>query len=208
MTPTRGPGGRWREYGARVWDRAAPAPAAWPSRLYGNPPGLNTAKGARPGVQTWQRKGEIFWEQVVGPKILRPPEGFPGPRWKENGLGSHKKHTRPTAIADELKKIVTKEKSSCKNAGDKCALRARLQFSEGWWRAGGRVQCPGAHPTCSVSVAQEAGGTAGVTLIQVTRFLELSPQPEQLARAERNTLRDDRPPIHATVTVPEGDPGP
>lgn len=85
------------------------------------------------------------------------------------------------------------------------------EVSEGlWWAAvpGEPDGVPATLPTCSVSVAQDPEGAARVTLTQVTHFLELSPQPEQLAHAERNTFQGDCPTTHATVTVPERDPGP
>nr|XP_012423257.1 PREDICTED: high affinity immunoglobulin alpha and immunoglobulin mu Fc receptor [Odobenus rosmarus divergens] len=57
-------------------------------------------------------------------------------------------------------------------------------------------------------MTQEAKGTAAVTLIQMTYFLELSLQPDQLPpHMERNMLRDDCPP-QASLTVPETHPGP
>ncbi|XP_012494248.1 PREDICTED: high affinity immunoglobulin alpha and immunoglobulin mu Fc receptor [Propithecus coquereli] len=56
--------------------------------------------------------------------------------------------------------------------------------------------------------SQEAESTPGVTLIQMTRFLQPSPQPDQLPHVERKMLQDDSPPAQASPTVPERDPGP
>ncbi|XP_025776969.1 high affinity immunoglobulin alpha and immunoglobulin mu Fc receptor [Puma concolor] len=55
--------------------------------------------------------------------------------------------------------------------------------------------------------SQETEGTAGVTLIQMTHFLELSLQPDQLPHVERKIFRDESPP-QARLTVPERHPGP
>ncbi|XP_029788987.1 high affinity immunoglobulin alpha and immunoglobulin mu Fc receptor isoform X3 [Suricata suricatta] len=49
--------------------------------------------------------------------------------------------------------------------------------------------------------------TAGVTLIQMTRFLELSLQPDQLPHVERKMFRDGYP-TRASLTVPERHPDP
>ncbi|XP_041617273.1 high affinity immunoglobulin alpha and immunoglobulin mu Fc receptor isoform X2 [Vulpes lagopus] len=56
-------------------------------------------------------------------------------------------------------------------------------------------------------MTQETERTAGVTLIQMTYFLELSLQPDQLPLIERKMLRGDCPP-QASLTVPERHPGP
>nr|KAF6316012.1 Fc fragment of IgA and IgM receptor [Pipistrellus kuhlii] len=49
---------------------------------------------------------------------------------------------------------------------------------------------------------------ARVTLIQMTHLLELSLQPDQLPHVERKILQEDSSPAHATMMVPERDPGP
>lgn len=61
---------------------------------------------------------------------------------------------------------------------------------------------------CSVCAAQETEKAPGVTLIQMTHLLELSLQPDQLPHVERKILQEDSSPAHATMRVPERDPGP
>ncbi|XP_039737645.1 high affinity immunoglobulin alpha and immunoglobulin mu Fc receptor isoform X1 [Pteropus medius] len=56
--------------------------------------------------------------------------------------------------------------------------------------------------------SQETESATGITLIQMTRFLELTFQPDELPRMERKLLQDDSPHIHATMTVPERVSGP
>ncbi|XP_016071474.1 PREDICTED: high affinity immunoglobulin alpha and immunoglobulin mu Fc receptor [Miniopterus natalensis] len=56
--------------------------------------------------------------------------------------------------------------------------------------------------------SQETEKAAGVILIQMTHFLELSLPPDQRPHVERKILQDGSPPSHATMTVPERDPGP
>ncbi|XP_066111245.1 high affinity immunoglobulin alpha and immunoglobulin mu Fc receptor [Saccopteryx bilineata] len=55
--------------------------------------------------------------------------------------------------------------------------------------------------------SQETEKAAGVTLIQMTHFRELSLQPDQLPHVERKILWDDSPPSHDTMAIPERDPG-
>uniref|UniRef100_A0A8C6BXE2 Fc alpha and mu receptor n=1 Tax=Monodon monoceros TaxID=40151 RepID=A0A8C6BXE2_MONMO len=56
--------------------------------------------------------------------------------------------------------------------------------------------------------SQETERSSGVTLIQMTQFPELSLQPEQLPQVERKMLQDDSPPLRASLSIPERDPGP
>uniref|UniRef100_A0A2K6D379 High affinity immunoglobulin alpha and immunoglobulin mu Fc receptor n=1 Tax=Macaca nemestrina TaxID=9545 RepID=A0A2K6D379_MACNE len=56
-----------------------------------------------------------------------------------------------------------------------------------------------------VSAAQEA---ERVTLIQMTHFLEVNLQPDQLPHVERKMLQDDSLPAEASLTAPERNPGP
>uniref|UniRef100_A0A8C8YZE4 Fc alpha and mu receptor n=1 Tax=Prolemur simus TaxID=1328070 RepID=A0A8C8YZE4_PROSS len=58
------------------------------------------------------------------------------------------------------------------------------------------------------TTSQEAESPPGVTLIQMTHFLEPSLQPDQLPPVERKMLQDDSPAAQASPTVPEKDPGP
>ncbi|XP_054419003.1 high affinity immunoglobulin alpha and immunoglobulin mu Fc receptor [Pteronotus mesoamericanus] len=48
------------------------------------------------------------------------------------------------------------------------------------------------------SAYQETEEAAGVTLIQITHFLELSLQPDELPHVERKVFQIDSPPAHAT----------
>ncbi|KAM8818146.1 high affinity immunoglobulin alpha and immunoglobulin mu Fc receptor [Rhynchonycteris naso] len=54
---------------------------------------------------------------------------------------------------------------------------------------------------------QETEKAAGVTLIQMTHFRELSLQLDQLPHVERKILWNDSPPPHDNMAVPERDPG-
>ncbi|KAB0404278.1 hypothetical protein E2I00_016751 [Balaenoptera physalus] len=56
--------------------------------------------------------------------------------------------------------------------------------------------------------SQETERSSGVTLIQMTPFPELSLQPDQLPQVEREMLQDDPPPLRASLSIPERDPGP
>ncbi|XP_054568202.1 high affinity immunoglobulin alpha and immunoglobulin mu Fc receptor [Eptesicus fuscus] len=56
--------------------------------------------------------------------------------------------------------------------------------------------------------SQETEKAPGVTLIQMTHLLGLSLQPDQLPHVERKILQEDSSPAHATMRVPERDPGP
>ncbi|EHB11026.1 High affinity immunoglobulin alpha and immunoglobulin mu Fc receptor [Heterocephalus glaber] len=57
--------------------------------------------------------------------------------------------------------------------------------------------------------SQGAEGTPRIALIQMTRFLELNHQPDQLPNMEREMLQRDPPhPPQASLTVLEEDPGP
>ncbi|TEA15975.1 hypothetical protein DBR06_SOUSAS25510023 [Sousa chinensis] len=56
--------------------------------------------------------------------------------------------------------------------------------------------------------SQETERSSGVTLIQMTQFPELSLQPDQLPQVERKVLQDDSPPLRASLSIPERDPGP
>ncbi|XP_062971400.1 high affinity immunoglobulin alpha and immunoglobulin mu Fc receptor [Cynocephalus volans] len=56
--------------------------------------------------------------------------------------------------------------------------------------------------------SQEAERAPGVTLIQMTCFLEPNRQPDQLPHVERKMLQDGSAPTQARMTVPERDPGP
>ncbi|XP_033053934.1 high affinity immunoglobulin alpha and immunoglobulin mu Fc receptor isoform X1 [Trachypithecus francoisi] len=47
-----------------------------------------------------------------------------------------------------------------------------------------------------------------VTLIQMTHFLEVNLQPDQLPHVERKMLQDDSLPAEASLTAPERNPGP
>ncbi|XP_069315600.1 high affinity immunoglobulin alpha and immunoglobulin mu Fc receptor [Eulemur rufifrons] len=58
------------------------------------------------------------------------------------------------------------------------------------------------------TTSQEAESAPGVTLIQMTHFLDPSLQPDQLPPVERKMLQADSPPAQASLTVPEKDPGP
>ncbi|XP_058394120.1 high affinity immunoglobulin alpha and immunoglobulin mu Fc receptor [Diceros bicornis minor] len=55
---------------------------------------------------------------------------------------------------------------------------------------------------------QDTERAAGATLIHMTHFLELSLQPGQLPHGEGKMLQDDSSLIHASLSVPERDPGP
>nr|AAK39522.1 FKSG87 protein [Homo sapiens] len=61
------------------------------------------------------------------------------------------------------------------------------------------------HSLLCVSAAQEA---ERVTLIQMTHFLEVNPQADQLPHVERKMLQDDSLPAGASLTAPERNPGP
>ncbi|KAK2505876.1 hypothetical protein MC885_000386 [Smutsia gigantea] len=63
------------------------------------------------------------------------------------------------------------------------------------------------HSLLCICAAQEAERAARVTLLQMTHLLELSLQPDQPPQVERKMLQYDSPPIHASLTVPEKDPG-
>ena len=65
-----------------------------------------------------------------------------------------------------------------------------------------------AHSVLCVCAAQETERSSGVTLIQMTPFPELSLQPDQLPQVEREMLQDDPPPLRASLSIPERDPGP
>nr|XP_015304733.2 high affinity immunoglobulin alpha and immunoglobulin mu Fc receptor isoform X1 [Macaca fascicularis]XP_015304735.2 high affinity immunoglobulin alpha and immunoglobulin mu Fc receptor isoform X1 [Macaca fascicularis] len=54
-------------------------------------------------------------------------------------------------------------------------------------------------------ISQEA---ERVTLIQMTHFLEVNLQPDQLPHVERKMLQDDSLPAEASLTAPERNPGP
>uniref|UniRef100_A0A8C9CC30 Fc alpha and mu receptor n=1 Tax=Phocoena sinus TaxID=42100 RepID=A0A8C9CC30_PHOSS len=56
--------------------------------------------------------------------------------------------------------------------------------------------------------SQETERSSGVTLIQMTQFPEMSLQPDQLPQVERKMLQDDSPPLRASLSIPERDPGP
>ncbi|XP_069897551.1 LOW QUALITY PROTEIN: high affinity immunoglobulin alpha and immunoglobulin mu Fc receptor [Dipodomys merriami] len=55
--------------------------------------------------------------------------------------------------------------------------------------------------------SQEAEKAPRVTLIQMTHLLEVNPQPKQLFHVQRKALHDF-PPIQASLTIQEKDPGP
>nr|XP_020008690.1 high affinity immunoglobulin alpha and immunoglobulin mu Fc receptor [Castor canadensis] len=48
--------------------------------------------------------------------------------------------------------------------------------------------------------SQEVERTSRVTLIQMTHFLELDPQPDQLSHVDKKILQGDSPPTQATLT--------
>lgn len=65
-----------------------------------------------------------------------------------------------------------------------------------------------AHRVLCVCAAQETERSSGVTLIQMTQFPDLSLQPDQLPQVQRKMLQDDSPPLRASLSIPERDPGP
>ncbi|XP_006043872.1 high affinity immunoglobulin alpha and immunoglobulin mu Fc receptor isoform X3 [Bubalus bubalis] len=56
--------------------------------------------------------------------------------------------------------------------------------------------------------SQKTGRPSGVTLIQMTQFLELGLQPGQPPPVGRKRLQVDPPPLHASLSLPARDPGP
>ncbi|XP_048213556.1 high affinity immunoglobulin alpha and immunoglobulin mu Fc receptor [Perognathus longimembris pacificus] len=56
--------------------------------------------------------------------------------------------------------------------------------------------------------SQEAERAPRVTLIQMTRLLEVNPKPKQLLRMQGKALHSNFPPTQASLTIQEQDPGP